>query len=634
MCIFQLSVAQEKWGKVSKEILQMKTFSPDTAANAVFLFDVGDMEVGVSSEGLFMEMKRHVRIKILTEEGKKFANVKIPYWHKDKVDDIKAHTILPTGKKSKLKGNQIFEENVSNRWKQKVFAIPGVEVGSVIEYKYKFRTEYLTNLEPWYFQNSAYTLYSKLSIILYPQYSYTVFYQNVYGEDAHPVEEEMYLLSAGKKKVKRFTWFLENLKPIRKEPYMRALNDYRMAIFFQLLEYKSPYTYYKFIKTWDDLAEKISKSYADYLKQDDELKKVAQQLVGDTLDEETQIKVLYNYVRDEIETDWTYSRYPREKPKKVYKNKKGRLTEKNFLLINLLRQVGLQAKPMLISTRSHGRIKSKWPQLDQFNLVVAYVKAGYKTYILDTSQKYCPFGTLPSYDIVEQGFLVTGKTGKIINIPQPKQINMISYNTSAELNDVGDLKAECTIRYEGYRAITKREILEKKDDKQEYFNKWIANEFPAAELDSFKVEGFESVEQPLTLFLYFHVPEFAQIVSDNIYFPPPLISKISKNPFHSVKRNFPVEYNYLRGWNENIRLKLPEGYQIEEMPQFKMKKMNNVIYVADCKCDGSEVIYRKQFLIKRMTFPPSEYAQLRGIFSEIINSEESQIVLTIAENKN
>jgi hypothetical protein len=620
--------AQEKWGKVSKEILQMKTFTEDTSAKGVFLFDVADMEVGVNSSTWFLEMKRHVRIKILTEEGKDLANIKIPFWHKDKLDNIEAQTILPSGKKIKLKGNQIFEESVRNNWKQKVFAIPGVAIGSVVEYKYNFYTEYLTNLEPWYFQNSEYTQVSQLSIILYPQFSYNVFYQNVFGEDTSPTEEQIFLVGTGGKKVKKFTWHLEDIQPIKKEPFMRTVNDYRMAMFFQLLEYRSPYQYYKFIKTWDDLAEKMNQVYDDYIKGNGDFKAVLQSVVEDSARAEDKIRNIYNYVRDEIASEWVYTIYPKEKSDKVLEEKKGRLSDKNILLINLLREAGFEANPLLISTRSHGRFAANWPQLDQFNLMIVNVKSGYNNYFLDANEKYCPFGNLPDYDIVEEGFLITGKTGQIIQIPAPKQLNMITYKTNGALNDQGDLIAYTNIRYEGYRASEKRESLDDEDDLNKYFKKWIADRFPAAELDSFRVDETEIIEHPLVVSLYYRVPEYAQVVGDKCYLSAPLVSKIGKNPFHSPKRNFPVEFNYLSGWSENIRLTLPDGYAAEELPEPKVKKMNGVIYLCDCKKDGNDLVSRKQFVVKQMAFYPQEYEQLRAIYSDIISSEESQIVLS------
>lgn len=625
---FQPLTAQEKWGKVSKEILQMKTFPSDTSASGIFLFDIADMVVGDNSSGLFLEMKRHVRIKILTEEGKDLANVKILYWYKDKVDNIDAQAILPSGKKVKLKGNQIFEESVRNNWKQKVFAIPGVEVGSVIEYKYDFYTEYLTRLEPWYFQNSEYTLMSQLSVVLYPEYSYNVFYQNVYGEEKDPVEEQIFLPGSRGKRVKKFTWRLGDIEPIRKEPYMKTINDYRMALFFQLLAYQNPYQYYKFIKTWDDLAEKMAEYYQDYIKEDDDFKTVLRDILPDTALAEEKVKSIYNYVKDEITSDWIYTIFPEEKSSKVLEDKKARLPDKNILLINLLRQAGFEADPVLISTRSHGRFTPNWPQLDQFNLMIVKAKSGSKTYFLDASEKYCPFGFLPDRDVVEEGFLISGKTGQIINIPAPRNINMITYDTRGELNEEGDLTAKTEIRYDGYRAAQKRENIDEEDDLKEYFQKWIANIFPAAELDSFQVSEAEAIELPLVVSLSYRVPEYAQVVGEKFYFPVPLVSKIGKNPFHKPKRNFPVDFNYLSGWTEDTHLTFPAGYVAEETPGPKVKKMDGVIYVCDCRNTENELVSRKQFLVKKMTFLPEEYEQLRAIYSEIISSEESPIVLS------
>ena len=156
------SLFAQKWGKVSKDILKMTSIPEDSEADAVILFEKCDMKITAQFE---LEQKIHRRIKILTERGLKYADISFSYWHEDNISRLKAHTILPNGKKIKLKKKQIFNKQ-DRLWKEKVFTFSGVEVGSVIEYKYEKCSQYLTSLEPWYFQNQEFTKLSQLSVII------------------------------------------------------------------------------------------------------------------------------------------------------------------------------------------------------------------------------------------------------------------------------------------------------------------------------------------------------------------------------------------------------------------------------------------------------------------------------------
>ncbi|UCF63689.1 MAG: DUF3857 and transglutaminase domain-containing protein [bacterium] len=619
---------QEKWGKVSKEILAMSVFDNDTSAAAVVLFDVAKQEI---KNDFTLNMNRHKRIKILTEEGKEAADIKIPFYRTNKITDIKAQTILPNGKKIKLDNDNIFEETLNRYWKQKVFAVPGVEVGAVIEYQYQLHSENIWILEPWYFQNQDYTLLSQFSIAIDSHFNYHVFYQNMVGNQTVPFEEVFLIPGNGRtRKGKLFTWKIEHIAALEKEPFMRSFDDYRMAMFFQLIEYRDPYVYYRFIKEWKDLAKTVYEDYEEHLDENATLRDKVAELISDTLHESEKVKLIYDFVRDEIETEWIYTIWPSKSPKDVLKDKKGKLAEKNMLLISMLRRAGIEAHPMLIGTRQYGRVRTNWPQLQQFNHIIAFTEIEAEKYYLDTCEKCCPFGELPTRDIVGSGFLILPENSDFHTIPAPRNINMVACQTDGEINDDGSLVCTVSIRYDGYQAMEKRKKLAT-EEKKEYYQEWIAESFAEAVLDSLDIKNFEEVELPLYVSMTFRVANFAQVVDDFIYFSPPQLTRLNKNPFKSEKRSFPVEFTYLSGLNEDVNLKLPEGFEVDEIPPFQIMKVDGFHFLSDSKADGENLNFRRQYLIKKPIFYPNEYPQLRDLHAQIISFEENQVVLKKSE---
>jgi hypothetical protein len=616
-------LAQQKWGKISKEILTMDYFEADTTADAVILFDVAEEEITEDN----IKLRRHVRIKILSEEGKSYADVKIPYYHEDRVEDIKAQAVSPRGKKTKLKGDNIFEEKINRYLKGKVFAIPGVEIGSVIEYKYMLTSEYYTILDPWYFQSDCYTQVSEFAIKLDPRFNYNVFYQNVYGEDAEPERSE-YLIPGGiTRSGIRVAWRIENIPPITSEPYMKNVDDYRMALFFQLLEYRSPYSYVKFIAEWDDLAKKVHNHFKQFYSRKGSLKDKIEELCPDSLSSENKIRLLYNFVRDEIDTKWIHSIWLDRSPEEVLEKRIGDISEKNMLLISLLRHAGIEAHPILISTRKNGILRTNWPQLQQFNLVLAYVNVEGKEYFLDACDQYCPYNILPENDLVEFGFLIMKENSRFIKMPKASKINLKYCKSNGELLENGKLVYHCDFRYEGYEAMKMRRKL-MNEDVNDYLTDWLSDKFAQVSLDSFQVQDLENIDLPLRISIDFSAEEYAQVIGDMIYFNPPQVNRLGSNPFKREVRNFPVDYSYLAGINEELTLTLPEGYLIEELPPFKLIKINGGHFLCDCSQEGNVVTFRRQFLIKKLSFPPREYSNLRDFHAQIVNMEEGQVVLT------
>lgn len=140
----------KKWGEAGDEFLNMKVYPEDTSAAAVKIFDVGEIELSLTTK-VNLRFRRHYQIKILKPSGKSYADVAIPYWHEDKITRVKAQTIQSNGKKLKVK--KVHDEEEKDNYRLKKFSLPAVEVGSIIEVEYEFRSKYFTFLEPWVFQD-------------------------------------------------------------------------------------------------------------------------------------------------------------------------------------------------------------------------------------------------------------------------------------------------------------------------------------------------------------------------------------------------------------------------------------------------------------------------------------------------
>ncbi|NIU01621.1 MAG: DUF3857 domain-containing protein [Nitrosopumilaceae archaeon] len=614
----------QKFGKVSAEELKMSTLQEAPEADVVYLFDKGEMEIVLENNKYYRRLKEHVRIKILTKEGKEnpnITNVRIPYWSENDVRDIEANTFLPDGDKIELDNDDIFEEEDED-WKYKVFAFPGVEVGAVLEYTYERGSRYLHFLEPWYFQNQEFTKLSQFSVTIMPGFQYNVFFKNTVNIE--PEVEE--ILTHTRKTLKKYTWKMENLPPIKKEPYMRTLEDYRAALHFQLMTYRDRYQYVEFITTWSELVEKQRKRFKEYLEEDNSLRDLVQEKLADSLTSLEKMKALYDFVRKEIRSSERGNIYVDKEPEDVIEDLSGTGAEKNLLLINLLRTAGFTAHPLLISTRKHGRVNTNIPQLLQFNYVLAHVKIAKKTYVLDTYDKYCPYNMLPVYNLIETGLLINDVEGKFIEIPHPRHTNMFYLDTEATLNEDGELAAKSIFRFEGYRALKGRGEI-RDSDEEAFVRERLTERFETVEIDSVSIKGLDQIEQPLFAVVHYKVPEYAQIVGNMVYLDTPLLSCLESNPFKREKRYFPVEFPFNEANTEKISLKLPTGMHIEELPKSKLYRHRGISFMISCKSEDNTVSVERHYIRRKLTYTPREYTKLRSFFDRMIDADQGQIVL-------
>ncbi|MEJ2634470.1 MAG: hypothetical protein P8184_04160 [Calditrichia bacterium] len=386
------------------------------------------------------------------------------------------------------------------------------------------------------------------------------------------------------------------------------------------------YSSYRFIKTWDDLAEKLNEAYKEYYEMNGDLRKKMPEIMGDTQVIPEKIKKLYEFSRDGIETDWLATIYPRNKPGEVLEKRKGTPTEKNFLLLSMLRDAGIEAKPMLISTRRNGTLIENWPQLGQFDRVIVYAEYGSQKYFMDAADRYCPFCVLPQNDIVSKGLVIDESRGKIVDIPPPGNNNMTEIQGVMKLDSDGNLEGKFIMHLKGYRDIAMREKLNT-TDMEKYISELLTDQFSDAKLDTFEIAHLDSLNLPLAITLNFSVPEFAQIVNDNIYFSLPFLNSQHKNPFRRAKRFFPVDFNYIFRNSENIELSIPKEFEIAELPAQKTLNIKSANYVLQLASGEKGLSIRRNFNLDKTIFYPSEYGFLRSFYGEMVSADQGQVVL-------
>ena len=621
------SMAQE-WGEVAEEALTMTAVPEDPEADAVILFDKGMAAITLRFELVF---KHHRRIKILTKRGLKYADVSISSWHKDRIENLKAQAILPDGKKSKLRKKDIFEKRHLSR-KEIVFAIPGVEVGSVIEYAYEIHSKRLDFLKPWLFQGPDFTRLSELTVVIPEGLNYHAF--TGAGAVPEPVREPFQVQDPrlGGAIMGQFTWRAENMPAIRPEPYISNLRDHLAAIYFQIISFKNPRDFHAkpivFAKKWDDLAKAVGKEYHAFLTANHGMKQLAQTLFPDTEDGRVKAEAIYTYVKNTIETAPNRAlsgdlKHPRE----VVEDKKGSAIEKNLLLVALLRSAGLDAHPLLISTRDHGRFHEKQISLQHFNHVISHLRLGDDSYFLDTENKWCPFGMLPPNDLTDKGLLIEDEGGRIIQIPTPRGVNMRHASTRAALTEAGDLICHTVLRFEGYRGMAQRTALSREKE-EDYVKKILGTRFSDVTVDSFRINHIDEIEIPLGITIDYRVHNYAQVVGEMVYLTPALIHRLQSNPFKKEERNLPVEYDYGRASNEEVHLTAPEGYRVLETPETVRIPSRGLRFTSMCTADSNKVVFQRHFMLNKVAYTPREYSWLRNAYERIAGSDQGQVVLT------
>ena len=204
-----------KYGKVTRAEFEVNNFQGDTAVSAIVLCDYG--EISITNRTFY---KRHIRIKINSVEGLKYAKFEIPYQYKEKYDDI----IAFSGNVFELKNNEIFKYQYGNRNvrdievdrknRNEILELPDVKPGMIVEFYYEIASLDFIKLDDWYFQKEIPVLWSEIRFDIPYPFVYLVTFQN--GQQLSNDEQLKY--------AEKLQWLYNANRFKRKDEFVKSNN--------------------------------------------------------------------------------------------------------------------------------------------------------------------------------------------------------------------------------------------------------------------------------------------------------------------------------------------------------------------------------------------------------------------------
>jgi transglutaminase-like putative cysteine protease len=619
----------QKWGKVSKEELNMTSIPEDLDADGVILFDKGEYFFGYTYP---VTLREHKRIKVFTKKGTESADISIPFLHGEKIRDIEGHTFTREGRKIRLRSGQVFTKK-GRDWDEVVFTMPGVEEGCVFEYRYDKWSDLTYVLGPWYFQNEFFTKLSQVSLRLPGGWGYSYRLANPGQTVIEPRVEDVL---TPRSREKEYIWTLENVPPIREEPFVACIHDYRTSIYFELMLYKDRrilgYGEDEVIDTWGEFGEGVDTLYRSLTHGREKVNEKARDLTQGMETQPEKAVRIYDYVRQDI--SWNGERgifNLRDKYLETLLTRlEGTAAEKNLLLWNLLRAAGIEAYPVLISTRDYGRMIVGLPGLFQFNHLIVCVRPlfqpGREEWFVDAIDRSCPFGMLPAGDLVAHGLLLDGKESRIIEIPQCKVSSRQHFVTKAQLFEHGGFACSTAVGYYGYLRIHARGQVSKQG-RDEFAKQEALGVIPVAAIDTIAYTALDSVDQPLQMSFTLSAPQYAQLMGEKLYVNPTLFTRRETNPFKNESRSFAVEFGYPFSKIEETEFLIPSGFAVQELPANVNREIGGAKFSRTFSAEANLIRCRREMIITRPVFLAQYYTELRNFYQEIVSADQLLVVL-------
>lgn len=662
LCISIQLQAQNKsnvnFGKVAIKDFSLEGIKVDTSYGAVVIADIGRSVFEANKKGYFSLVYKHQRrVLILNPKGFDIATVNIPLY-RSRTDDreetllgLKASTYnIVNGEvvETKLDKDNVFKEVLNKNSSLRKFTLPVVKEGSMIEYSYTIESDFLFNLQPWTFQGSYPRLWSEYELLL-PEFFEYVFLSKGYHPfhikevkekfesfniRIEPSVEEGVMASATTVSLSSNSalsrWVMKDVPAIREERFTSSIDNHISQIEFQASGRKFPnMPRTDIMGSWTSLSNELMKDpvFGAELRSDKKwLEEALQTLDLNGKDSVTKAKIIYDFVRKNYSSLGNNGIYLSQTPRETFRTKKGYVADLNMLLTIMLLKAGLDAEPVILSTRPNGLPTDTYPLINQYNYHISKFFVGTQKYYLDASSRSLGFGKLKSdcYNGAGVGIsLLTTKEELYPDATTEKKVtNVIMIN--------GDDKNKWTASfssYLGYNESTniRDEVAEKGQEsyaekiKKSYTGEWSASEV--------KLDDMDATEKPIRLN---HMLEVDRGDEDNniIYFNPMIKEGLKQNYFQSMERSYPVELPYKIDETYLFQIQIPEGYMVDELPKSVRVSLNESAggFEYIITKSATDVTLRTKLQIQNTLFQPDEYNTLREFFDFVVKKHAEQIV--------
>ncbi|MGH1387992.1 transglutaminase domain-containing protein [Kordia sp.] len=641
------------FGEVSKAELEEKKHPNDPEANAAILYENTYITMRyIQGEGFQLETNVHKRIKIYNKDGFGMASHSIPLFkgsgEREKVTGLKAYTYnLVDGKikDTKLRKDGIFKEERNKYVDIQKITMPNIKEGSVVEYKYKMISSYIGNVNEIQFQYEVPVNQINVTFEAHEYFIYKKHYKGYFRLQPKETSRNGKIRLSSKSRnsvtgrasfnedeidftfnVTKFS--LKNVPALKEESFVSNIENYRSTVKFELAQTQMPNEIPQFLaKTWDDVVKTIYESSdfgvqlgrTSYFKSD-----IDNLIAGASTDMEKAAKI-YKYVRDRVKWNGNYGKYTDVGVRRAYKDKAGNVADMNLMLTAMLRHAGINANPVILSTRSHG-IKM-FPTLEGFNYVIAAIEVKDDVILLDATNYYGEPNVLPMRALNWAGRLIR-KDGSWSQISlMPKETALRATMLNVTLDENGDITGKQRTQLTSHNALNFRRSYTKAD-KADYLEK-LENSIEDIEISEHKVTNLKKIGKPVLESYSFEKESQAEVIGDKMYFSPLFFLSTTENIFKAEERVYPVDFGY--PWKRKImmNIQLPEGYEVESLPEAGVVKMPEGLGAYSFNISktpsGISVVMSKE--INSSVITPDKYGALREFYKILIEKEKEKVVL-------
>jgi hypothetical protein len=602
---------------------------------AVVLHDESTVTVG--DDGRITTSNTYA-VRILTREGRAYADA-VEHYDADsggKVREMRAWLVRSDGSVKKYGKDETLDlatdlEQVYNETRKRVIsAEDDADVGAVFGYQAVTEERPFFPQNVWAFQSRLPTLVSRFTMSLPAGWRASSVTFN-----AAKVEPTVTGSS--------YTWEMRNLQPIAPEvasPSVATLAP-RVAVSYG----PSTPTAARSFDTWPDVSRWYAELSDAQSEPDDAIATKARALTASAKTELEKIRAIGSYVQNlqYISVQIGIGGYRPHFARDVFAKQYGDCKDKANLMRAMLKAVKIDSYLILIRADDRTFVREEWPSPTQFNHCIIAVKIGDETsapavlqhaalgrlLIFDATDDSTPVGDLPDDEQGSFALIAAGDKGTLIRMPvTPPESNRLEREVDLGLTANGSIAVTVRERTVGQSAALERRMFKglSRGDYAKVVERWAGRSATGAKFT--KIEPADNhAEGRFALDVEFTADGYGQTMQDRLLvFQPAVIGRTGTGWLADPKRKHAIMLEG-KAFTETVRVKLPAGFDVDEMPDAVKINSEFGTYTAVYEMKDGQLVFTRSLIQRAATIPVEKYGDVRTFFGRVRASEEAPIVL-------
>jgi hypothetical protein len=629
-----------EWQQPTPEELKMTAEPSAPNADAIYLY-----REDLTDNKLHMEAV-YVRMKILRDEGKKYADVELTGASRVfQITDIQGRTIHSDGTIIPFTGKpyeKLIVKTKTLQYKAKVFSLPEVETGSILEYRYKLRFDDNRLLSPeWDVQHS---LFVRKTHFHYIPTDHQVISSIDKGSATSSIAYSQ-LLPKGSKVVEtrgEFDLVVENVPGLPREEYEPPMEAFAYRVRFYYTSKRSAQEFWNsYGKSWSHDIDRFASSSSA-------INDAAKELTSGATTQDEKLTKLYDAVMKLDNTRYSREHSSDENRAEGVKQiksaadvlalKRGSPDDLAMLFLALARAAGFHAEAMAVVNRDSDFFEQNYLDGDQFDDLIILVTVDGKERAFDPGERYATYGTLHWKHTLAGGLRQQdGHTALVESPSLGYKDTIVQRVADLHLAPDGAITGSATIICTGQRAMNWRQKALEGDEvalRKEFDDQLQADLPPGLLVQTDHFLGLSDENSNLMVRMKV-TGSLGTATGKRIFLPLSIFAAGTRDPFTSSHREEPIDLQYPFLEKDQVTLHLPAGFQVESVPSdARVDLPQNAVYLSHAAADGQTITYTRNYVLANMLYDAKEYDKLKGFFDDVSNKDRAQAVLRVATATN